>query len=263
MGIIYIITNDISPKVYIGQTRQTLEKRWKDHIQCGKSMVKYKDIEGRIKNIQNSYLYRAMAYHGIHHFQIAIVEECSEEDLDINEQHYIDICESLAPNGYNLTSGGTKFTHNEDTIALMKKRKHELIDNIRNEKLQGLPPKVTYRNHITKGEQIVVNNHALCKHKTFSSITYQTYEAAKQAAIIFFQELARTGIPYIKPKKGEADIHDKKGFCSTPKGYRVNKVHKGENYDKRFERLDRTREENKIAALAYYEQLLKLLNINQ
>ena len=34
-GIIYIITNSINDKVYIGQTIQTLKSRWQEHCRSG------------------------------------------------------------------------------------------------------------------------------------------------------------------------------------------------------------------------------------
>ena len=32
MGYIYKVTNNINGKMYIGQTRRTIEQRWKQHI---------------------------------------------------------------------------------------------------------------------------------------------------------------------------------------------------------------------------------------
>lgn len=222
-------------------------------------MIRHKDDLEKIRHIQFSYLYRAMAYYGLHHFKIEILEEVDDDLLNRFEIFYIEALETQAPNGFNLTSGGDSFKHAPETIELMKRRKQEFIDNIRNEKLRGLPAKTAYRNHETKGEQIVFNHHPLCKHKTFSSSTYGSFELAKAAAQEFIQNLEATGTTHIRPKNGDQDLLDKPGLISTPKGYRVNKVSKGITYDKRFERKDRTREENKAAAIIWYNNLLQIL----
>jgi len=262
-GIIYMISSDKSPKVYIGQTRNALDIRWNQHTTCGKKLKENENNADKVRRLQNSYLYKAMAYHGIEHFKIAILEEPELAILDAREIFYIKLYNSQAPNGYNLTSGGTEFTHCEESIRRIKERKHELIDQIRNEKLQGLPPKTAYRNNATKGEQIVFNNHPRCKHKTFSSVKYGSFENAKEAALTFYKQLEDADVIYVKPKQGDADLRNRRGFIQTKKGYRVNKVHKGITYDKRFERKDRTLEENKQAAEEYYNKLLRELNINQ
>lgn len=256
MGFIYMITCSISPKIYIGQTTKTIQQRWQQHIACGKSMIKNKDNMEKIRRIQFSYLYHAMAYYGIHNFMIEELEEIDDDLLNDVEIQYIAELNTQCPNGFNLSSGGLNFKHSQETIDLMKRRKHEFVDNVRNEKLQGLPAKTAYRNHKTKGEQILFNNHPLCKHKTFSTDKYGTFEKTKEAALQFYQELEQSGIPYVKPKNGDDDLKNKPGFIKTPKGYRVNKVQKGINFDKRFERKDRTDAENKAAALEWYNNLI-------
>ena len=92
MGIIYIITNDQTSKVYIGQTVQPLWKRWASHKQNSK--------------IEDTHLYRAMRKYGINHFQISPLEEnVPEELLDELECYYIRLYDSFN-NGYNSTYGG-------------------------------------------------------------------------------------------------------------------------------------------------------------
>lgn len=93
MAFIYRITNKINDKSYIGKTIQTLIERFDDH----KYQSKYKD----------TYFYRAIKKYGIEQFHIETICECSINDIDEKEKYYIDRYNTLAPNGYNITVGGT------------------------------------------------------------------------------------------------------------------------------------------------------------
>lgn len=88
-GKIYKITNKVNGKVYIGQTRYTLEFRWKQHIHK-------KD---------NTYFHNAIKKYGPDNFQIELLEECPVEILDSREVFYIAKYNSFK-DGYNLTIGG-------------------------------------------------------------------------------------------------------------------------------------------------------------
>lgn len=94
-GFIYKITNRVNGKVYIGQTRFTVEHRFKQHI-------KNYNVEHRMQP-----LYMAFAKYGIENFTVETVEECSIEKLDEREIFWIAKYDSFK-NGYNATLGGTK-----------------------------------------------------------------------------------------------------------------------------------------------------------
>lgn len=96
MGYIYIITNLINYKVYIGKTQyKNPEKRWNEHKRYSRSTrVTYR----------NKPLYRAMRKYGIDNFSFEILEEtdeCSER-----ERYYIRKFNAFSSNGYNATTGG-------------------------------------------------------------------------------------------------------------------------------------------------------------
>ena len=88
-GIIYKITNNINNKVYIGQTRYTLEFRWRQHW----------------NKKDNTYFHNALHKYGKDAFTIEILEECDYKDLNSKEIFYIAKYDSFN-NGYNLTLGG-------------------------------------------------------------------------------------------------------------------------------------------------------------
>ena len=88
-GIIYKITNKVNNMSYIGQTRFTLEFRWRQHQHK-------KD---------NTFFHNALRKYGIENFSIEILEECNVKDLDSREIFYIAKYNTFKE-GYNLTLGG-------------------------------------------------------------------------------------------------------------------------------------------------------------
>ena len=91
-GWIYRLTNLIRNKAYIGQT-DDFKRRMRDHKNGS--------------NIHNSYVDRSIRKHGWHNFKVEIIiADVPEEDLDNLETCYIDVEDTMAPNGYNLTRGG-------------------------------------------------------------------------------------------------------------------------------------------------------------
>jgi len=102
-GIIYVITNTVNGKQYVGQTTLTLSKRWSYHV-CA-----------AFKNPAQVFL-KAIVKYGPDSFsmsQLATAE--SEEELNQKETHYIAQLNSIVPNGYNLTTGGDRFKHTKET----------------------------------------------------------------------------------------------------------------------------------------------------
>lgn len=101
-GYIYKVTNKINKKVYIGQTSNSIKKRW----------VQHKSAARNAKN-NSVVFYNAINKYGEDNFAIDIIYEvcCDTKDELIDELndleiYYISIYNSLIPNGYNLTSGG-------------------------------------------------------------------------------------------------------------------------------------------------------------
>lgn len=94
LGLIYIITNDINNKVYIGQTIQDLNKRWQRHCQKNVS-----------KSELNMAIKRAILKYGKEHFTIRPICQCPAEELDEKEIYYINLYNSYKE-GYNSTIGG-------------------------------------------------------------------------------------------------------------------------------------------------------------
>ena len=92
MMVIYKITNLLNGKIYIGQTKFTIEKRFLQHSKA------------------NSPLGQAMRECGLENFTIEIIERCeNQNELNEREKFWIKVLKSKSPNGYNLSNSGASF----------------------------------------------------------------------------------------------------------------------------------------------------------
>lgn len=90
---IYKITNNLSGKIYIGQSNN-IERRWKEHC-----------APNRWKTSEN-YIDVAIHKYGKENFSLEVLEECSIAQLNEREQYWIAYYNTYKGNGYNATSGG-------------------------------------------------------------------------------------------------------------------------------------------------------------
>lgn len=113
IGRIYLIYNDVNNKVYVGQTIQTLTKRFNGHCCYSKS-----------DRSENMYIKRAIHKYGKDKFHIKLLEEVPIEHLNEREEYWIAYYDSYNL-GYNLTKGGQGSNYFslhrlEDTIDIEK-----------------------------------------------------------------------------------------------------------------------------------------------
>jgi len=102
---VYKITHIASGKSYIGISKD-VHRRWTQH----KSWVN--------TGARRSAIYSAMQKYGIDAFSWQIIEECSKDDLEMREQHWIAVFDTFR-NGYNLTAGGE---YNKEVSEESRKR---------------------------------------------------------------------------------------------------------------------------------------------
>ncbi len=260
-GIIYKITCSETPNAYIGKTKKSLTDRWNSHKGDLKRYQNYVHTPGTKKRNFCTYLYRAMTQHGIDKYKIEqIGSAASKEDLDALEIRLIIEHGTLAPNGYNLTTGGEGgWEHPPELKEKMRlntiKGIHANIDKLRkNEMSKGLPVHVVYT--ILKGDYdaYLIQHHPLCNQKEFKLKDYgDSADNARKACLDFLAELERTGIPYKPPKAGDIDI---KGIREIAGGYQVKKMHKGIRYLKDFVDNGNTNAENFERAKKHLEELV-------
>lgn len=131
---IYLITNICNNKKYIGQSKH-IERRWAEH----KRTYKYDD--------NRLHLYSAMKKYGINNFEFKVIEECLCEDLDNKEMYYIQLYNTLVPNGYNIKAGGndTVYFIGEDNPN--SKMTDEFIFQIRERYANGERKSNVYENY--------------------------------------------------------------------------------------------------------------------
>ena len=106
-GEIYRITNVVTGKSYIGQTRSHRLNRGKyrpfGHI--GRFKDHIAEANSNKKN-QSRYLNSSILKYGVDKFTCSLIVECDVSDLDLYECKHIFEENTKYPNGYNLTNGG-------------------------------------------------------------------------------------------------------------------------------------------------------------
>ena len=108
-GIIYLITHKVSGKQYVGLTIQTLERRWKYHIEQAAA--------GHIKGAHS--LHATLRACGPDAFEIRQIDEgTTKKDLERKEQHWIERLGTLTPHGFNISRGGVSGgSHRKPTMV--------------------------------------------------------------------------------------------------------------------------------------------------
>lgn len=92
-GYIYMITNQINNKKYVGCTITTLKKRFEEHAwRC-------------IKTDSNTKFCNSIRKHGIENFKIELIEECEINTIYDREKHHISFLKTYEI-GLNSTLGG-------------------------------------------------------------------------------------------------------------------------------------------------------------
>ena len=112
VGVIYVITNTVNGKRYVGQTTKSIEKRWRGHIDSARCGYQYP-------------ICNAIRKYGRENFTIAeVVQAETREQLDALERWFILAYNTIKPHGYNLDPGGrTPGELHPETRAKMSKAK--------------------------------------------------------------------------------------------------------------------------------------------
>ena len=119
---IYIITNQLNGKMYIGQTYRDMDERWAQH------KADYKK-----KRYAEKPLYKAIREDGIDNFKCDLLEKCEKVISDEREQYYIRLYNTYIgnenSNGYNATLGGSgKPFVNREMIVKKYKEKQSMVE---------------------------------------------------------------------------------------------------------------------------------------
>lgn len=103
-GAVYLATNQVNGKRYVGQTTLPVEARWAAHVR------------GRFA-ARCRLLSRAIRKHGREAFTVEGIATCAtREELNASERFAIEWLGTVAPSGYNLTTGGeSAYRRSDDT----------------------------------------------------------------------------------------------------------------------------------------------------
>lgn len=142
-GYIYVITNTVNNKQYVGQTNAP-HRRWIEHKYLGK----------HVPNQYTSYLYQAMRKYGTNSFSFQILERVQLSQMEEKEKEWITTLNTMAPNGYNLTSGG-KLLCGDNNPFYGKKHTTETKQKISeaNKGRVASPQEIEMRKRINAGEK--------------------------------------------------------------------------------------------------------------
>lgn len=97
-GYIYLITNNITNRCYVGQTMRPVNERWENHIDSA--------LNGQTKN--NNSLAAAILKYGVSAFNVKTIDHAnSVDELNSLERYWIKKLKTKFPTGYNLNRGGS------------------------------------------------------------------------------------------------------------------------------------------------------------
>lgn len=145
--IVYLVTNKVNGKQYVGQSVGTLNYRWKKHLAAVKEGSSY-------------YFHRAIRKYGEEHFSTEPLHICeTKEEMDFVEMFYICLLCTKSPKGYNSTEGGegtVGHKHTEKSIQQMREsHSGAVVTEEHKEKLRkaskGVPKTKEHRENISKG----------------------------------------------------------------------------------------------------------------
>ena len=129
-GEIYIIKNFVNGKRYIGQTVQSSQERFSQHI---------REAYAKGRKEYNYCLSRGIRKYGEESFDYAVLaDKVPLDDLDLVEEHYIDMYQTTNPElGYN-NSVGHRDTSNFKKYKAMANEEEKHFEEISDEDIDRI-----------------------------------------------------------------------------------------------------------------------------
>ena len=118
MGNIYLITNTVNGKMYVGQTIHSIEKRFSEHLYAAEAQV---SAAGKVP------LAYAIRKYGREVFEIELLERCTDSEMDNREIYWVSYYDTFrSENGYNATAGGSRGAKKDLDLELVESLYREL-----------------------------------------------------------------------------------------------------------------------------------------
>lgn len=243
MPIIYMLTFP-NGKKYIGQTKRTLKQR----ISAHKSVARAPCVKRRACPA----LVNAINCYGEDSFTAEVLIECKEDELDAFEAKMIQEHNTLAPNGYNLMTGGST-SRNYSEKAKQNMRESAAIRPNKNYKMSqetlNLPRYISKR--VTKTQNgYRIMKHPNCYFKNFAD-SDKTPEQNLANAIAFLEKL-NTGDVVVERKR---DPTLPQGIYKVAHRYRVVVKIDGNTIQKSFASSSLTDEQVREQAINYLNEI--------
>ena len=151
-GFIYKITSP-EEKSYIGQVveyisngeKKGINGRWKQHVNNSKK--------------KDTYLSRAIIKYGYDNFKIEQLMKCKKTDLNLFEELFIKTHNTLAPNGYNLQTGGTNTIHSKETCQKRSNSLKKMLENPEKREIWSKAKKVKFKKIKKNVKMKLINNY--------------------------------------------------------------------------------------------------------
>lgn len=188
VGHIYKMTNIITGKSYVGQTRS--HRLNHNKYRPFGYMGRFKDHENECytkKSSGSKCLNAAILEHGLNSFNCELILECPIEEMDENEIKYISYFNTLYPNGYNLTAGGksVKCVITEPFVAFAERPKNTARSEETKQKMsKSLKTALNNEETKLKRMQYAHKQHELVK---FEKFKYATIDASNIEKYIYIR----------------------------------------------------------------------------
>lgn len=169
--IVYLLTNEVNGKKYVGQTVQPWQNRWRHH--CWKSTVLGTNMP----------IASAIAKYGRDAFAMSVLSTCSsQEELNRLELHWARKLNTFSPHGYNLRAGAGTGALSEETKKKIsrantgKRHSPETIQKLRDSH-RGHPVAAETRSKLSainkgkRGSDLCYERAAEANSKTFTLVS--------------------------------------------------------------------------------------------
>ena len=194
-GNIYLIINKQNGHKYVGQTTQTINKRWAQHI-------------SEARRMSDKPLHRAIRKYGTHMFMIRELCECSVDELDEKEKHYIDIYNTFNdPQHYNAKDGGIQPILSEESKKKISEAKSKLVhteehtNNI-SSSLKHLTKDKPWGFHLAENRGSGITSRCKMRGVNVETGEERIWESASEAAIALTGSIKKSGNILLSADKG-------------------------------------------------------------
>lgn len=285
-GQIYLITNMVTWKQYVGQTTTHYNKngklvpagyvqRWKKHVSDAK------------RYINGSKFQSSIVKYGEKNFEIELLEECQTSDLDEREIYFIKVLDTFTY-GYNSTPGGKQFcvikkesekidpkdidtikissigSGNKDYIYVILRLKNNhvvRVNFIGSDIKRSLQVAIDYSINLISIDNIILQEHL----KPFSNLIFNRIDdrlinnsvSQKRDIVSRYEKLKELDIKRIRVEKRLI----KKTELATLVIYQNNSKRKNVYFGGKFIKFDEALDDaiklaNKLSKSIYYQQFL-------